>query len=376
MRSPVERLTVSHGQRRRSRTSGRSFANYNIRIAKRYGRWMIAMHYAKITQGVYRKTIRQFIEFLGRKSVATVTHVDIQEFIARISEDGATLDAVYRALGVLRVFYDFLNLGGVVGYVAPRYVRLRRPWWSRPAPLTESDIQRLITATQNPRERGLVELFYATGCRLTEVAQLRIEDVDLDARTARILGKGGKFRTVLLTRSAVDAIQNYVGDRKKGPVFLEERRVPTGSLITHRSKWVSLCRDYGDGPSPVIRRKCLGRVDDLPYETAKQLHKENVSGYTLVRHDEQRALSKTGIQVIVKTLAIRAGLKKVTPHTFRRTFATHLYNNGASAEIIQALMGHAELHTTLRYVQIGPDKLSQTFDRCHPRGRLNEKTQQ
>jgi len=163
-----------------------------------------------------------------------------------------------------------------------------------------------------------------------------------------------------------------------GPVFLEERRVPKGSLITHRGKWVSLCRDYGDGSVPITRRKILGRVDDLPYETAKRLRKENVSGYTLVRHDkQQRALSKRGMQVIVKRLGIRAGLKKkLTPHVFRRTFATHLYNNGATAEIIQALMGHVDIHTTLRYVQIGPDKLAQTFDRCHPRGRLNDQTQQ
>ena len=113
----------------------RSYARFNRGIAKQYDQWMIAMHYAKTTQHIYRKTIRQFTDFLNKRSLATVSHVDIRKFIAQMSEDGASLGGVYRSLNTLRLFFDFLHLGGVVSYVAPRFVRLRRPWWNTSCPL-------------------------------------------------------------------------------------------------------------------------------------------------------------------------------------------------------------------------------------------------
>ena len=137
---------------------------------------------------------------------------------------------MYRSLGVLRLFYDFLNLGGVVSYVAPRFVKLRRPWWNSLAPLNESQVQRLISAARTVRERALVGFFYATGCRLNEARGLKVEDLDLDARTARVVGKFGKARLVLLTKNAARALRGYIRDRESGFVFRQERPVPTGCL--------------------------------------------------------------------------------------------------------------------------------------------------
>src|SRR5580658_467250 len=123
-----------------------SYVRFNRGLAKQYDRWMIAMHYAKQTQNIYRKVIRQYVEFAGKRSIATSRHTDIRNYIALVSEKGASLNAVYRDLGVLRQFFDFLNLGGVVSYVAPRYMRLRRPWGNSLHPLTESQVQRIISA--------------------------------------------------------------------------------------------------------------------------------------------------------------------------------------------------------------------------------------
>ena len=336
---------------------------------------MIAMHYATVTQTIYRKTIRLFSEFLGKKSLAAVTHADIREFIARRSEDGATLSSVYRDLGTLRLFYDFLNLGGVVSYVAPRFVRLRRPWWNSLAPLSESQVQRLISAAQTPRERALVEFYYATGCRLSEGIRLKIEDLDFDGRTARVLGKWGKVRVVLLTASAVDALRAYIIDRQRGLVFRPEYPAQKGCLTAHHGKWVSIWREY-DGLK-CIKRRIHGRVQHLSYKDAKVLHEKLIAGSKSVRPDNNRPLSKVAVQHVIKRVARRAGLKKVTPHTLRRTFATHLYDHGASVEVIKALMGHVWIQTTMKYARISPDRLANTFDRCHPRGKLNgEPTQQ
>lgn len=122
----------------------RSYARFNRRLAKQYDQWMVAMHCAKTTQILYRRTITRYIEFVGDKSIASANHFDIRHYIAQASENGATLNSVYRDLGVLRLFYDFLNLGGLVYYVAPRFVKLRRPWTHNPRPLSESQVQRLI----------------------------------------------------------------------------------------------------------------------------------------------------------------------------------------------------------------------------------------
>ncbi len=159
-----------------------SYERFNRGLVRQYHKWMIAMHYVKTTQTVYLRTLRQYLQYLGMRSVTTARHTDIRLFIAHASENGATLATVYRSLGVLRQFYDFLNLGGVVDYVAPRFVRLRVPWRDRRGTLTHSQMRHLIATTETPRERALVELFYSTGCRLSEVVNLKIEDVDFTAQ--------------------------------------------------------------------------------------------------------------------------------------------------------------------------------------------------
>jgi site-specific recombinase XerD len=88
---------------------------------------MIAMHCARATQAVYFKALREFVEFIGKRSLSRADHTDIRLFLAQASENRATLGTAYRYLGILRQFYDFLNLCGVVDYVAPRFVRLRVP---------------------------------------------------------------------------------------------------------------------------------------------------------------------------------------------------------------------------------------------------------
>jgi site-specific recombinase XerD len=352
----------------------KSFANTNRRLAKRYDEWTIAMHYANSTQRTYRKCIRVFIEFSGDKSIASATHADIRRFIAKMSQDGASLSMVYRALGVLRAFYDFLNLGGVVSYVAPRFIRLRRPWWNSPAPLTEPQVQKLIAATLTSRERCLVEFLYATGCRLSEARHLRVENIDLVARTARVVGKLGKARIVLLTPEATQALREYIGERNKGFAFREERFSPTGCLFNREGTWKSIWKDYSGRGRGRRRSRVLGRVDELSCEEARKMHEDRMAKCKLNPRDKMRALSKMALQQVIKRVAARARLKNVTPHTLRRTFATHLHHHGAPVEIIQALMGHVWIQTTMKYTRISPDRLVSTFDHCHPRGQLDAQT--
>jgi site-specific recombinase XerD len=351
----------------------RNYTRFNGGLARQYDQWMIAMHYAEKTQHVYRRAVRRFSEFMGRRSLASVSHIDIRQFIVRSSEDGASLSAIYQQLGVLRLFYDFLNLGGLVSYVAPRFIRLRRPWWNSPAPLNESQVQKLITATNTRRDRALVEFFYSTGCRLSEATRLKVQDLDFNARIARVLVKREKIRIVVLTKSAIEALHDYLGDRKSGFVFRQERPVPTGTLCIQRGRWLSRWRVYG-ARRHYCRHKYLGKVEQLPYEKARRMHRELLARYNLIRPHKNCPLSKLAVQAAIRRIAHRAGLKRVSPHTLRRTFATHLHDHGAGIEVIQALMGHVWIQTTTKYIRISTDRLVNTVEQFHPGAQTDGQT--
>jgi site-specific recombinase XerD len=162
------------------------------------------------------------------KSTIDVTHWDVRRFMLYLSEGGVSLICARKHLLSLPRFYDFLNLGGLVDYVAPGLVTIRQTARQSPPHVSEDEVLRLIGAAETLRDKALIEFFYATGSRVSEVRGLRVQDVDLRARNARVTGKYGKTRIVLLTRSAADALQNYIKDRKIGYVFQQNYPLRTG----------------------------------------------------------------------------------------------------------------------------------------------------
>jgi site-specific recombinase XerD len=171
--------------------------------------------------------------------------------------------------------------------------------------LTEKEAELLIaSAASSPRDRALVELFYACGLRRAEAAHLRIEEIDLDRGMLRVVaGKGNKDRIVPVGSYAIAALRNYLGERRRGAVFL--------------------------GPSG-------------------------------------RPLSSDAIARIVKRAARRAGLEDVHAHTLRHTFATILLNRGADLRCIQELLGHESVATTQFYTHLAIADLVRVHTRCHP----------
>ena len=350
----------------------RSYANFNRRLAQRHDDWLIALHYNPQTRTCYRRTLGMFVDFLGNKSIASVTHMEIRQFMTQVAKDGASWSSTYRHLSVLRVFFDFLNLGGIVSYVAPRLVRLRAPRCELPPILSEKQIHQLIAATRTLRERALIETFYGTGCRLREVTHLKVGEVDLAARTARVIGKSRKVRTVLLTKRAAQALKAYIGDRQSGFVFRVDKPTQKGCLTSQHGHWMAHWRVY-DGMGRIVLRKSkrLGSLGIVSPEIARRKFDSLLKGFNLVRSRQDEPLSNTTIQTIFGQVGARAGLKNVGPHMLRRSFATHLYDHGARLEVIQALLGHVFLETTLRYTRLSTGRLVKTFEHCHPRDQMN-----
>lgn len=353
-----------------------SAAKFNRRVANRYEQWMVIQHYTTQTKANYRQTIRLFLDFLKDKSLARVTHYDIRNFIAKLSENGISINCARRHVAALRRFYDFLNLGGVVSYVAPRLLIVRQTPKKTPPHLSEEEIQRLIAVAQTPRELALIEFFYGTGCRMGEVRRLRVEDLDLRHRTARVTGKFGKSRVVLMTESAADALREYIGMRKDGYVFQQDYPIQRGTLAGYNGVWTARWRNYSKPGHPKIN-KYIGSTHIISYERAKaefdRLKKEIGPG--LSRPKPAAPLTQTAVAIIIRRMASRAGLNRAHAHMIRHSFATHLYENGADLMALQTLMGHVDISTTAAYARVSAFKLVDTFERCHPLGSQHWRTE-
>ena len=259
---------------------------------------------ARSTRKNYRAAIEAFTDFLGDESAAAADRRTIRRFIGNYADVGASSNAISHVLSTLRSFYRWLVLAGVIqdspvaGIRGPKYQR------RIPRCLSESDIEQLIAAAADPRDRAIVELLYATGLRRQELANLQLEDVGLRSGTLTVRhGKGGKDRRAFVGSRAIAALRKYLaGRRGPGPVFVGTR-----------------------GP---ISSNTVGRA--------------------------------------VLDAARRAGLAGVTPHTLRHSFATHLLQRGADIRFVQELLGHRFISTTQIYTHLAIADVRRDYDAHHP----------
>lgn len=327
---------------------------------------MLIQQYAPGTVTRRRRTIQLFIESLNGKLLTDATHMDVRRFIAQLAEKGVTLAYANDYLTSLRTFYDFLNLGGMVGYVPPRLVRIRNARRKPPDVLSETDVLRLIRACKSRRDRAYVEFCYGTGCRPGEMRTLKIEDVDFAARIARVKGKSG-IRVVPFGRRAGHALRDYVQQRQRGYVFQADYPIQKGAFYKDGGNWVGIWRDYGKQNSKQ-EQVLLGRVGGMSDAEVKAKFRTVLKGVRLDRPERTKPFSQTAAGRFMKILGSRAGLKQhVHPHILRHSFATHLLNRGADVRVIQQLLGHARLESTATYTHVSTTMMAKTIQKYHPR---------
>jgi integrase/recombinase XerC len=265
----------------------------------------------------YRSDLLDCVAFLDRRGLGALSGADarvIRGYLADLHTRGLARTSIARRLAALRSFFRFLVRRGRVRVNPAREVRTPRLPGRLPGhlPIDQSEAlfrQRFTDDETGRRDRAILEVLYASGVRVAELSGLDVEDVDLREGGVRVLGKGRKERVVPLGTKAVEALRTYLGPREgsRGALF----RNPRGGRLTVRS-----------------------------------LHR------------------------IVRGRARTAGLPgRVTPHTLRHTFATHLLNAGADLRLIQELLGHARLATTQRYTHVSADRLAKVYDAAHPRAR-------
>jgi integrase/recombinase XerC len=289
----------------------RDYAGANGELIKSFCRYCVARGLAVVTIRAYREAAESFVESLGGQSVVSADHLLVREWIAGLHSRQVTSNTIRLRMCALRSFCRFVTLTGLTNRDPTLLIqRIKQPGRKIPRVLTVPEIEKLIAAGRNPLERAVLEFFYSTGVRISELISMRLENVDFRNRVARVIaGKGNKDRPVLFGEKCKQALLKYLKWRPSRAGYLFEAS--------------------GCGTS---RR---------PYTT--------------------RAIAN-----IVTAAGVRAGLGRIHCHMLRRAFATHLLQGGANLRVLQELLGHERLSTTQLYTVLSIGDLKNTHTKTHP----------
>lgn len=335
-------------------------------LVAHFKEWLRVLQYSQTAQESYSRAVSKFCVYIGNTPLSAVTHHDVRTFLFEITRRDISVQCANRFLGGLRCFFDFLYLGGVVDTVAPRFIRSRGHASRLPRVVSEGKIRRLISAAGSPRNKAIIELMYATGCRAAEIVGMRIEDIDFERQTILVRGKGSS-RTVFFGRPAKNALELYLGKRKKGIAFLTDNLRQRGSISRYTGQWNGYWRDYSQGRDLVRTRvKYLG-PSSLTREEASKRFKQLIPNPNLGQREQKQPITIYVIFRIFQFASHKAGLGRITSHQMRHSFATHLLDHGANVRQIQQLLGHKSLNTTQTYTRVSTCDLGAAYKQFHPR---------
>ena len=285
-------------------------------------------HASPYTVRNYKTDLLDFFQFLKSKGVRSLEQVDkhsVRDYLSQLVEDGIVKASIARKLSAIRSFYryllreDIMTSNPVATTASPKLDK------RLPSFLTLEEIKRIIEAPdlskpEGMRDRAWLELLYASGLRVSELVQLNLEQVNLDSREIRVVGKGAKERIVLMGEPAAGALSDYINN---------------------------------------ARPKLLGdKESNALFVTRYQSSNGVVCGKRLTMRRVQKRLDKYAQSVGMS--------KKVHPHMVRHTFATHMLDGGADLRVVQELLGHADLSSTQIYTHVTKHQARKVYLSTHP----------
>lgn len=344
-----------------------STREFNAELASRFSRWLRVLGYSANTNRYYSASVVSLCHFLNDIPATDVTHLDIRDFLASIAQGGLKQATIWRAMCALRCFFDFLNMGGLINWSPPRFVRLRRLRRAVPRVLTEKQVCLLLSAASNLHERTMIEVLYGTGARVGEIRSMRVEDVDLEARRIRVFGKSG-YRYVLFPRAISSYLRRYIGKRRTGYLFVARSLSRRLNLIsTPSGAWRSYFYKY----DPAVKRShrvpwYVPKREGLTYDQALRRLKRDIPDTIRDLSIGKKPLACVSVRWVVMRVGLKAGIH-VNPQLLRHTFATHLLDHGADIRMIQEMLGHVSVGTTQKYTRVSMKQVQKVLDKCHPR---------
>jgi len=268
----------------------------------------------------YKRDLKKFFVYAKKvkKDLSGFTREDIIEFLLTLKDSGLKTVSAARNLAALKTFWRFLTEEGIVEKDIARIVETPKTWKNIPDVLSVQEIEMLLGVPPSRewtgiRDKAILELMYAAGLRVSETADLKVRDINLDSNFVKCYGKGGK-----------------------------ERIVPFG------------------GPAQKAIKKYLQRTRDKLSEKTKDEH--------LFLSRLGRKISRQSIWKIIQKYASLTEIdKKISPHTLRHSFATHLLEGGVELIALQEMLGHADISTTQIYTHVNKEKLQKIHQKFHPR---------
>ena len=297
------------------------------------------------TVRAYESDLTQFTRFLAdtlqrRRDAVVPGDIDrarVRAFLGDVHKRGVSRSSAARKLAAIRAFSRFLRREGIVEGDPAALVGTPKREQRLPAHLGEAEVSRLLDmpdASQplGRRDRAILELFYASGLRLSELVGLDVDDVNLSSRVVRVLGKGRKERIVPFNRSAEEAVRAWLKD------------------------WEALSNAGPRASGPGPRTSSLGaRSRKAPTNP-------------LFLNYQGRRLSTRSVDRLVRKYVAGCSTRfGISPHALRHSFATHLLERGADLRAIQELLGHSRLSTTQRYTHVNAAQLIATYRKAHPK---------
>jgi len=277
-------------------------------------------HLAKNTIEAYSRDMKQFIAWLNGRKPADMSVTELSDFIGFLSDRDLAPASISRNIVAVRMFYKYLQLEGLAVENPAELLATQKAWQRMPGVMSPSEVDVFLASVKKSdsfweRDRALLEVLYATGCRASEVCSLKVRDLTLSEKHLKCHGKGDKQRMVPIGGKAIEAIELYLSHSR--------------GILAARAP--ALC-------------------DEL----------------FLSRNG--RALDRVQLWRLVKRYAERADiLSEISPHSLRHSFATHLLAGGADLRQVQEMLGHASIQTTQIYTHVEHSRLQRVHREFHPR---------
>ena len=258
----------------------------------------------------YRRDLVSFFEFLsqfeGKNTPDKISRHDMNLFIKNLKDTHHAPTSIVRAIAAIRGFWSWMFINEIIKDNPAIEIEPLKITKKLPTVLSVSETEKLLDTKFNPLERAVIELIYAAGLRVSELVDLNINNLNLKAKYVRCLGKGSKERIVPIGNKAVIALTKY---------------------LEHRQKI---------------------------------LDKSNKKSNYVFLNDKLRKLSRQDVYVFIRKTGEKLQ-KKISPHTLRHSFATHLLERGADLRVVQELLGHSDVATTQLYTHISKKRLKEIY---------------